>query len=90
MTLPRSRRAILRAYGWWSSSADRLVAAQLGWRGPRAPALQLQPPRRPSADGGARPPTAAPPAALRLCSVAALDTNPTPYPYPFPYSYPYP
>ena len=67
----------------------------------RSPALQLQPPQRPSPDSGAGPAkaggaaaggaaaggaaaagggaaaggaAAAPPAALRLCSVAALDT----------------
>ena len=39
-----SRRAILRAYGWWSAAADQLVAAEFKWRGLGAPVVQLQVP----------------------------------------------
>ena len=39
-----SRRALVRAYGWWHSAADRLVAAQLGW-GRRRPLLVVHEPR---------------------------------------------
>ena len=35
-----SRRALIRAYGWWHPAADHLIARQLGW-GRRAQTLSL-------------------------------------------------
>ena len=36
-----SRRALVRAYGWWHPAADRLIARQLGWGRSGARALTL-------------------------------------------------
>ncbi|KAL1498475.1 hypothetical protein AB1Y20_013800 [Prymnesium parvum] len=42
-TGPWSRRALVRAYGWWQADADLLLARQMGWRRRRG-ALALHPP----------------------------------------------
>ena len=101
-----SRRAILRAYGWWAAEADGLIATEFGWaqisqllftlslpsspiprnctrwQGLGAPVVQLYIPSAASAGwtADARPSTSstafssASAAAVRLCSVAEMDT----------------
>ena len=36
-----SRRALIRAYGWWDARADALIARQLGWFRPNAGSLHV-------------------------------------------------
>ena len=37
-----SRRALIRAYGWWDARADALIARQLGWFRPNAGSLHAE------------------------------------------------